>query len=130
MLPLAPFAVSALTTAGKALAGGAASALSDATAPAKATDGVKSAHGHGHGTDKAKKTADDFETMFLEQSMDRLTASEGTDGPLGENGVGGGVYRSMLSQQYAQQIAKSGGVGVSDQVYGAILKMQEAGNAR
>ena len=126
MIPLATFAVSTLTTAGKALAGGAASALVSASTPAKAADGVKAHGGH----DKAKKTADDFETMFLEQSMDRLTASEGTDGPLGENGVGGGVYRSMMSQQYAQQIAKSGGVGVSDQVYGAILKMQEGGNGR
>ena len=126
MLPLAPFAVSALTTAGKALAGGVASALAGATSPAKATDGVKSAGP----VDKAKKTADDFETMFLEQSMERLTAGEGTDGPMGENGTGGGVYRSMLSQQYAKAIAKSGGVGISDQVYGAILKMQEAGGGR
>lgn len=126
MLPLAPFAVSALTTAGKALAGGVASALSGATSPVKAADGVKSAGSN----DKARKTADDFETMFLEQSLDRMTASQGTDGPLGENGTGGGVYRSMMSQQYAQSIAKSGGVGISDQVYGAILKMQEGGNAR
>ena len=126
MLPLAPFAVSALTTAGKALAGSAASALTGATSPAKAADGVKSTGP----VDKAKKTADDFETMFLEQSLERLTAGEGTEGPMGENGVGGGVYRSMMSQQYAQSIAKSGGVGVSDQVYGAILKMQEAGGGR
>lgn len=129
MLPLAPFAVSAITTAGKALAGGVTAALTG-SGGAKSTEAVDAKSTGITKPDKAKKTADDFETMFLEQSLERLTASDGTEGPMGENGVGGGVYRSMMSQQYAQQIAKSGGVGVSDQVYGAILKMQEAANGR
>jgi flagellar protein FlgJ len=76
--------------------------------------------------DKSKKTATDFEKMFLEKSLDQLSSSSGTDGPLGENGTGGGVYRSMLMKEYAGQIVKSGGVGISDQIYGQMLKMQEA----
>lgn len=78
---------------------------------------------------KARKASTDFETMFLEQSLDRLAASEGTDGPLGDNGTGGGVYRSMLTKEYASQIVKSGGVGIASQVYGEMMKMQEAGRA-
>ena len=39
--------------------------------------------------DKAKKTAQEFETMFLEQTLERVFASSGTEGPLGDNGTGG-----------------------------------------
>ena len=78
---------------------------------------------------KARKTAQDFETMFLEQTLERLLASEGTEGPLGDNGTGGEVYRSMLAKEYAGGIAKSGGVGIADQVYREILKMQESEHA-
>ena len=74
---------------------------------------------------KAKKQADDFETMFLEQMTDRLTASEGTEGPLGENGTGGGIWRSQLSQQYAKQIQKAGGIGLSNQIMRDLLSLQE-----
>ncbi len=76
---------------------------------------------------KAKKAADDFETMFLEQMVDRLFSTAGEGGPLGEAGPGAGVYKSMLAKEYAGMIAKSGGVGLSDQVYGEILKLQEGG---
>ena len=79
--------------------------------------------------DKAKATAQDFESMFLEQTLDRLFASGGTEGPLGDNGTGGEVYRSMLVKEYAGNIAKSGGVGIADQVYREILKMQESNHA-
>ena len=77
---------------------------------------------------KAWKTATEFESMFLESSLDRLTQSEGTDGPLGENGTGGGVYRSMLTKEYAGQIVKSGGVGIADSIFREIIKMQGAAN--
>lgn len=78
---------------------------------------------------KARKASNEFETMFLEQTLERLATSEGTDGPLGDNGTGGAVYRSMLTKEYAGQMAKSGGVGIADQVYREMIKMQEAGNA-
>ncbi|GJE60576.1 rod-binding protein [Methylobacterium trifolii] len=111
MLPLATFAASAAIGVGKAIAGSVAETASKAGATAAA---------------KAKKTATEFESMFLEHSLDRITQSEGTDGPLGENGTGGGVYRSMLTKEYAAQITKSGGVGIADQVYREMLKMQTA----
>ncbi len=82
---------------------------------------------------KIKKQADDFETMFLEQFTERLFAStEGTEGPLGENGQGGGIWRSQLSQQYAKQIQKAGGVGLSDQIMRDLINLQaqSAGGAQ
>jgi Rod binding domain-containing protein len=79
--------------------------------------------------DKTRKTADDFETMFLEQSLERMTQDIGEEGPLGDNGTGGGVYKSMLSKEYATSIEKAGGLGISDQIYRQMLRMQEgAGN--
>jgi flagellar protein FlgJ len=79
--------------------------------------------------DKNRKTSDDFEKMFLEKSLDQMTASDTGEGPLGENGTGGGIYRSMLMKEYAGQIVKSGGVGISDQIYSQMLKLQEGANA-
>lgn len=92
------------------VAGSLASGIADALDPAKA---------------KAKKQADDFETMFLEQMVDRLNASTNTEGPLGENGTGGDIWRSQLNQQYAKQIQKAGGIGLSDQIMRDLLKVQE-----
>ena len=74
---------------------------------------------------RTRKTAEDFETMFLEQTMDRLTEGAGEDGPLGDNGTGGGVYRSMLAKEYAGSIVKTGGLGIADQIYRQMLQMQE-----
>jgi len=101
-----PAAKLALNTAGSVL-----DSVKNALDPAKA---------------KAKKQADDFETVFLEQATERLLATpEGTEGPLGQNGTGGGIYKSMLSQQYAKQLQKAGGVGLSDQIMRDLLKVQE-----
>jgi flagellar protein FlgJ len=74
---------------------------------------------------KAKSTAQDFETMFLEDALGHVFASSGGDGPLGGSGVGGDVYKSMLVKEYAKSIVKSGGVGITNQVYGELLKLQE-----
>jgi peptidoglycan hydrolase FlgJ len=112
--PLAALAVSAGAKLARGLVGQVANTL-DPKAQAEA---------------KARKTAQDFESMFLEQTLDRLFASGGPDGPLGDNGMGGEVYRSMLVKEYAGNIAKSGGVGIADQVYREILKMQEGNHAR
>ncbi len=78
---------------------------------------------------KAKKAAQEFEAMFLEQMLERVFASAGEEGPLGENGTGGEVYRSMLVKEYAGGLAKAGGVGIADQVYREMLKLQENAHA-
>ena len=112
-----PLAMMGLSLAGQ-LVDGLTSAGSAASSSGAASAG-KSA---------TRKTADDFESMFLEQSMDRLTQNLGAEGPLGDNGEGGAIYKSMLSKEYAQSIVRSGGVGIGDQVYGQMLKLQEGAN--
>ncbi|MCC5976936.1 MAG: rod-binding protein [Salinarimonas sp.] len=69
--------------------------------------------------------ADDFETMFLEQMFGHVFAAGGDEGTFGEAGPGSEVYRSMLVSEYAGMVAKGGGVGLSDQIYAELLKMQE-----
>lgn len=113
MLPLATFAASAAIGVGKSIAGSVAESLAKPGAS-------------GQGAAKLRKTANEFESMFLESSLDRMMQSEGTEGPLGENGTGGGVWRSMLSKEYAQQVVKSGGVGIADQVFREMMKLQGA----
>ncbi len=124
MLPLATFAVSAAVGVGKNLLN---SVAKDASAKTDAAtmDPTKAA-----ASAKARKTADDFEKMFLEDSLEKLNQSAGTEGPLGENGTGGGVWRSMMTKEYANAIVKSGGVGISNQVYSEMMRMQEAGHGR
>ncbi|AMJ60533.1 rod-binding protein [Bosea sp. PAMC 26642] len=101
-----PAAKLALNAAGSLLGG-----LTNALDPAKA---------------KAKKQADDFETMFLEQVTERMFAApEGSEGPLGENGLGGDVYKSQLTQEYAKQIQRAGGVGLSSSIMRDLLAVQE-----
>lgn len=107
MFPLASLAASAGLAVGQALAG--------AVSPSPTPSADKT---------KMQKTAKDFESMFLEQSLDVLNRSEGTDGPLGQNGTGGGVYRSMLNKEYAQSIVQSGGIGIGDQVMREMIRLQ------
>lgn len=109
---VAPLALIGLaSTAGEVLGG-----LASGAASANAATTQK---------DKLKKTAKEFETVFLEDVMNRLGETSGDAGPLGGGEGGGTVYRSMLMKEYAGEIVKSGGVGIADSVYRQLLKLQE-----
>jgi Rod binding domain-containing protein len=54
-----------------------------------------------------------------------MFSNAGAEGPLGQNGTGGDVWRTQLTNQYAQQIQKAGGIGVSDQILREMLKLQD-----
>lgn len=74
---------------------------------------------------KARKSAEEFEAVFLQSMIQEMFTDVGKDGPLGE-GAAGGAWRSLLVQEYAGTIARSGGIGVADSVYRAILGRQTA----
>jgi len=76
---------------------------------------------------KARKTAEDFEAMFLNSMFSQMTSSVKGDGPFGDT-TGTGVWRSMLTEQYAKSFAKSGGVGISNDVYRTLI-LQQANRA-
>ena len=79
----------------------------------------------GAGESKAQiaKTADSFETSFLSNMLGQMFEGVSTDGPFG-GGQGEGAFRSFLMDAFAQQISKSGGIGVGAAVQREMLKMQ------
>jgi len=76
---------------------------------------------------KANATSRDFEAMFLNSMLSQMTTGLKGDGPFGDT-VGTGVWRSMLTEQYSQSIAKAGGVGISTDVYRSLI-LQQANRA-
>ena len=73
--------------------------------------------------EQAKQVAQQFERMFISEMLGPMFAGIETDGPFG-GGNAEATFRPMLIDQYADSIAKSGGVGIADKVMKEILKMQ------
>jgi peptidoglycan hydrolase FlgJ len=72
---------------------------------------------------KAKSTAVNFEGMFLNQMFAQMTSGLKGEGPYGDT-EGTGVWRSMLTEQYAKSFAKAGGVGIANNVYRELILQQ------
>lgn len=70
-----------------------------------------------------EKTAQEFEAIFLAQILNGLTNGLEGDGPLA--GAESDPFASMLQDEYAKLISKSGGVGIGDAVLKEMLKMQD-----
>jgi Rod binding domain-containing protein len=76
-------------------------------------------------TPAMRAAAEEFESVFLGQIMRGLTA-----GLTGRGLAGGGgdddPFASMLQDEYAKLISRSGGIGLGDAVLREMLKIQEA----
>jgi Rod binding domain-containing protein len=72
----------------------------------------------------ARSAAEEFEAVFISQMLETMFQGVKTDGPFG-GGHAEGVFRSLMVKEYGQQIAKIGGIGIADNVYSEILKLQE-----
>jgi len=72
---------------------------------------------------KAKSAAGEFESMFLNSMFEQMNTNVDGEGPFGGSGAQK-VWRSFLTNQYAQMYAKSGGVGIAKHVYDELLKLQ------
>lgn len=73
----------------------------------------------------AKKAGTDFEAMFLGQMLNHMTAGLKTDKTFG-GGHGETTFRSLLHEEYAKQMVKSGSVGIADAITRELLRQQEA----
>lgn len=71
----------------------------------------------------ARAAAEEFEAVFAAQMMQPMFESISTDGPFG-GGQGEKMFRSMMIQEIGKGIAKSGGIGIADAIYGEMLRMQ------
>jgi peptidoglycan hydrolase FlgJ len=74
---------------------------------------------------KARAASKDFEAVFLNTMFQEMTTGLSGEGPFGGKGAAG-VWRSMLTDEYAKAFAKAGGVGIADHVYRALIARQEA----
>jgi flagellar protein FlgJ len=76
------------------------------------------------GTDKTKKVSQDFEGVFLTNMFENMFEGLDDDGPFG-GGAGNGVWRSLLTEEYAKSIAANGGIGIADQIQNQLVSLQE-----
>lgn len=79
--------------------------------------------------EEAKEAAQDFEAFFMTKMMESMFDGISTEGMFG-GGHAEKVYRSLLLNEYGKAMAKTGSIGVSDDIMSAILKMQEAASSQ
>ena len=72
---------------------------------------------------KIQDTAQAFEGQLLGLLMQPMFEGLQTDGPFG-GGNSEGTYKAFLVEAIGKQVAKAGGVGLSDPVAREMLKMQ------
>jgi Rod binding domain-containing protein len=75
--------------------------------------------------EKAKAASRDFEAVFLNTMFQQMSSGVKGEGPFGDT-PGTGPWRSMLTDEYAKGVAKSGGVGISDDVFRTLIMQQAA----
>lgn len=74
---------------------------------------------------KIKSVSQQFESVFLGNMFEEMFASvQETDGPMGAGGAQG-TWRSMLTDEYANTIAKNGGIGVAEHIQRELIALQE-----
>jgi len=77
---------------------------------------------------RIRQQAEELEGVFLnmltKQMFEGLKPDENFGGGFGEE-----TWRSMQAEELANTMAKSGGVGIADQLMGEMIAAQEAANA-
>ena len=73
--------------------------------------------------EKAKLAAQDFEAVFINTMFQQMFSNIG-QGQFG-GGPAAGVWRSLLTDEYAKSLAKNGGIGLASHVARALLAQQE-----
>ena len=74
---------------------------------------------------KAKSSAQDFESVFLNSMFQQMSSEVKGEGPFGST-AGTGPWRSMLTEEYAKGVSRSGGIGISDDVFRTLIMQQAA----
>lgn len=73
----------------------------------------------------ARGSATEFEAVFLNSMFQQMVSGLNGDGPFG-NTPGTGVWRSMLTDEHARSLARSGGVGIAGDVFRTLIMQQAA----
>ncbi len=74
----------------------------------------------------AKAVAQNFESIFIHQMLNQMFENISAD-PLSdsENNFSQEMYRTMLLEQYGNEISKSGGFGIAQHIERELLTLQE-----
>ncbi len=78
------------------------------------------------GYEAMHKQAKDLEGVFLNTLMKEMFSSIKTDDQSFGGGFAEETWRGMQSEQFANAMADSGGIGLADQLMGDLLRLQEA----
>jgi Rod binding domain-containing protein len=73
---------------------------------------------------KARATAQDFEAVFLTSMFGQMFSGV-NEGPF-SGGQAANTWRGFLTDEYAKNFAKAGGVGIADSVYRELIALQGA----
>lgn len=71
-----------------------------------------------------RQVSEEFEAVFMSTMLSQMFAGVPTDGPFG-GGQGEEMFRSLLIEEYGSTIAKSGGIGLADDIARDLLALQE-----
>ena len=85
--------------------------------------------GNLHGTkqrdpEKVGKLAEEFEAQFISQMLETMFNTIPVNEELG-GGYGEETFRSLLVEEYGKIIARTGGIGMADEVKREVLRAQE-----
>ncbi|WP_417768591.1 rod-binding protein [Stappia sp.] len=72
----------------------------------------------------SRQNAEEFEAIFLNTMFQQMFAGLEDGGTWG-GGEGSDAWSGMLVEQYADTIAKAGGIGIADTVQRQLLSLQE-----
>jgi len=75
--------------------------------------------------DSMRQQAEELESVFLNTLVSEMFASIGGQGESG-GGYAEETWRGMQSEQYAAAMAKSGGIGIADEIMRSMLAIQES----
>jgi len=76
--------------------------------------------------DRLRDQAVELEGVFLNTLLKEMFSSLKTDQASFGGGFGEETWRGMQSEQLADSMAKSGGIGLADQLLDGLIKLQEA----
>lgn len=74
---------------------------------------------------RLRQQAEELEAVFLNTLVSEMFTSIDTDSEFG-GGFGEETLRSMQSEQFAASLARSGGIGIADQIMANLLTAQES----
>jgi Rod binding domain-containing protein len=78
----------------------------------------------GQGPEAARAAAEELEALFLSQLLQAMMPESETDAPF-TGGPGESAFKGMLHEEYAKVMAKSGGIGLADDLAREIMRLQD-----